>query len=249
MKNNDIMTLLLNKKIYILSPHFDDAILSAGMLMYSLNGKAKITVVNIFTKAHSGPYTLSAKQFLQRSGFNNANKLYTDRQLNDKAALSMVGAKAVDLGLTDALFRKKRKQNFFGRFIPEFNHYYPTYRWHILKNLVKNDSSLIQLESKLSKIIPQNSLLIVPFGTGNHTDHVITRLVAEKVYKNIYYYMDFPYNLRLKTSGKAPAGYKKIILDTDLNVKTKLISLYTSQIKGLFKEGKVPKHKEIFFIK
>jgi hypothetical protein len=249
MNNKELLTYLKNKNIFILSPHFDDAILSAGMLMYSLQGQVKVTVINIFTKAHPGPYTLSAKQFLKAADYRNAVKMYAERSRDDIKALSLTGAKHLNLGFTDALFRKNAKSKFLGNFIAELDHIYPTYRWHIIKNINTNDTVVKDLRKKFERIIPGDSIVITPFGIGNHADHVITRLAAEKVFKNLIYYIDFPYNIRLDNSGKLPEGYCRVAFPIDLKIKTRLISTYTSQVNSLFEKGIVPEHQEKFFIK
>ena len=248
MNNKQLFTYLLSKKIYIISPHFDDAILSAGMLMTALQGKADITVINVFTKAHEGPYTLSAKQFLKAAGYTDAVKMYKERREHDNTALALVGAKHVDLNFTDALFRKKKHRSFAGKFMAEFDHVYPTYRWHILKFNVSKDQILRDLETKLRRILPEDALVIAPFGIGNHADHVLTRKAVENITGNIAYYVDFPYNLRLHTEGKAPEGFGLVSFPVDLNLKTQLIAAYESQVDGLFPRGIIPKHKELFYI-
>lgn len=249
MKNDMLIKKLKKKKIYILSPHFDDAILSCGMFMHMLSGKNDLTVINIFTKAHEGPYTLSAKKFLKLSGYSDARKMYISRMAEDTNALKAVKAKRHNLGFVDSLFRRKAKLTILGKLFAEFDHIYPTYKWHITKYISKYDITGKSLKKILSKIIPDEAVVFVPYAVGNHADHMITRLSAEAVLKNIYYYIDFPYSLRLKKYDALPDGYQKMQLPIDYKIKSKLINFYSSQVKGMFPEGKIPRHNEIFLQK
>lgn len=248
MNKNRLIEQLKSEKVYIISPHYDDAILSAGMLMHLLKDKKNVTVVNLFTKAHEGPYTLSAKKFLREAKFKNAIELFKDRKRTDKNALLMVGVKHIDINLTDALFRRYRK-TFLGKFISELDHVYPTYNYHLLRKIAKKDQAVSLLTTRLLKIIPKKSIVIAPYAIGNHVDHVIARKVCESLFPNIIYYTDFPYNIRLNSYGNVPTGFSKIVLATEKTIKEPLIKAYTSQVDALFENGKVPKHSEIFYLK
>lgn len=282
---------LKNKKIYILSPHFDDAILSMGMLMYKLKDYNNITVINCFTKAHRGPHTLSTKQFLKLSGYTDAEKLYNDRSVEDKGALSFLNVKYINLDLAEALFRRKPKKTILGKVIPELDHLYPTYRWHITKSFnlhdkapatifpwnilhalnrernpaeakissyssaglnkrffAKEDEALKNLKIKIAELIPDNSVVFSPLGIGGHIDHLITYRVGKELFKDVFYYVDFPYYVRLNNLGKPPRDYQRYDLEIDLSLKTRLIGFYRSQVSGLFPGGTVPKHREHYYL-
>lgn len=244
IQNYKILELLKNKSIYIISPHQDDAVLSAGMLMLSLKNHAKITVVNCFTQASTKPHTLSASKFLSVSGEKNAQILYKKRQIEDQEALNKLGVKIIDLKLTDALFRKKIKSNFLAKIVPELNYIYPTFKWHITKKIAKNDPASKLLEEKL-KLLITNAIYIVPLGTGNHVDHKICKQVCEKIFPNIIYYSDFPYNL--VNSEIKIAKYKKENFNGDINMKTKILKIYKTQYSNLFPKD-IPNHSEFFYI-
>jgi len=248
MKNYTLESYLNNKKFFVISPHFDDALLSLGMLLFKLKDKADIYIINIFTKAHAGPYTFSARKFLNSSGFTNAEELYKRRLIEDKKALSYIDAKIANLGLTDALFRKTKTNNFLDKIFPELNHLYPTYRFHVTKYISKEDYAPLLLQKKLGKIISSDSIIFVPLGVGNHIDHVIARRVCEKLFTNIFYYSDFPYNL-VPNIPNIPKGYQKVNLNVNLKIKSNLIRHYKSQVNMLFPTNRIPDHKEEFFIK
>lgn len=248
MTYKQFLSKLIYKDLYILSPHFDDAILSMGSLMYTLQGKVTIHTVNIFTQAHNGPYTWSAKRFIHASTFTNAKDLYEERNLTDKNALRFTGSKRINLGFQDALFRKKSQNSFLGNYIPEYDHVYPTYSLHIIRHVAQYDPCMSALKQKMQKLIPRNAVVFVPYGVGNHADHVITRNIARDLFPECFYYLDFPYTLHAQNLIHLPNQYSIIPFPIDQLLKTKLFSFYKSQQKNLFSNNNIPNHHELFLV-
>jgi LmbE family N-acetylglucosaminyl deacetylase len=249
MKNSDFLEHLKNRKVFIISPHQDDAILSTGMLLLNLKKYKNVTVVNCFTRAHEGPYTFSARKFLKDSNlYSNGAVLYHDRQKEDKKALSRLGVKIVNLGLEDALFRKTSGNGFFSKIFPEINHIYPTYRWHIMKKISPRDYALPMLKKFLETYKNENACYLAPYGIGGHIDHLITRKVCEKVFGDVILYSDFPYNVRLHNFGKPSKRQRIFRLNSNLPEKNMLIKLYATQFQGLFPDSTIPPHDEIYFV-
>src|SRR5579859_3047345 len=136
-----IKIIIKNKQTCIfISPHLDDAVLSAGGLVKFLSSKTKIMVINIFTQAIDGKQTVSAWKYIKDMGYNKASDLFADRQKEDKEALFQLHISPINLGFPDALWRKKN--NFvaktLGNVLPEFKHVYPTYRFHITNGKVSS---------------------------------------------------------------------------------------------------------------
>lgn len=247
---NSLIERIQSKKLHciIISPHFDDAVLSCGALMAKLVGNVDITVINVFTKAHRGPYTLSAKVFMKTStGFTDATKLYKERNNEDAKVLSQLGIKSSNLGFEDALFRRKKTKKYLGKYIPEFDHVYPTYRWHINKRIAASDFAFDLLAKKLKKFQNEKYLIFAPYGLGNHADHVLVRRVCEKLFSNLILYSDFPYNQGLKTYGKKLPHGGEYRIKPVMAKKTKLIQGYKTQFYGLFPNKTVNKHAEVYF--
>lgn len=246
----NVLKLSKYKSIYIVSPHFDDAALSCGSLILKLGPKANIIVVNIFTKAHKGPYTLSAKKFLKDSGgYRDATVLFNVRQQEDKQALLSTKVKIINLAFQDSLFRRKSHVSVLGKILPEIDHIYPTYRWHILKSATGNDPAAEELRQKLAMFSSKDAVILAPYGIGGHIDHRITRSVCEDLFTNLILYSDFPYNARAGDYGEAPKDYKRVVQKVDLSKKERLLKNYKTQFQGLFGGGKMPSHKEVFFLK
>jgi len=244
---------IIEKKVacVFISPHQDDAILSCGELISQISGKTDVTVVNVFTKAHEKPYTLSAKQFLKNSYSSDAETLYKERKAEDKKVLSNFSVSIIDLNFQDALFRKNKKSSFLGTLLPEVDHIYPTYRWHIVKGISKRDYAVDDLKKKLKIFTKKNTLIFAPVGIGNHADHLAVRKACEEICasESIVLYSDFPYNMRLQTIGAPFKNGEKYIIEPNMTKKTKLIKGYKTQLDGLFPDGIIPQHKEVYFTK
>lgn len=244
-----LLEKIIKKKIpcVFVSPHFDDAYLSCGTLISKLSGKTSITVINVFTKAHNQGTTLSAKKTLRDAGFTDGNKLYSARTKEDADVFSHYKVKVVNLGFQDALFRKKENSSIFGKILPEFDHVYPTYRWHMHGKESTHDTARINIFSRIKPYLADGTLLFIPYGIGNHVDHTMTRKVCEENYQKCIYYVDFPYSYRFNDVGKTIKGKEKFCLLPSMDEKRKMLQLYKTQFMGLFPGGIVPKHQEIFY--
>ncbi|WP_459618577.1 PIG-L family deacetylase [Bordetella sp. 2513F-2] len=80
----------------IISPHFDDAVLSCGALLSSHPGS---TVLTVFSGVpHPGT---PLPDWDRRCGFERADQAMLAREREDTLALALLGAKALRLGLLD----------------------------------------------------------------------------------------------------------------------------------------------------
>lgn len=254
MKN--ILDLTKNKNIYFISPHLDDAILSCGQLISHLCKLSKITIITVFTNIHFDKPTLSARQFIKQCGYDSPKKLQNDRTYEDKKTLSSIGCQIIHLGYNDALWRKKPTSKLLdaiGRVIPEVLHIYPTYRWHLRKGKISDyDQSLINdLSNQLKVIIPNNSLIFCPIAIGNHIDHKITKIACQKMFNQIIFWTDFPYNRKnqvTKISLKQNHIKEEFMFSKNITEKIKLINGYKSQIKLLFPNGEIDLLPEKYYL-
>jgi glycosyltransferase involved in cell wall biosynthesis/LmbE family N-acetylglucosaminyl deacetylase len=241
----DILGVKSKIPCYFISPHLDDAAFSAGGLISHLcKKKVPVKVINIFTKFGNKPHTLSAKAYVKKCGYKNADDLYQQRVLEDKTVLGKYGIKPINLGFKDALWRKNgKKQKGFSRLIPELVHVYPTYRFHIIKGLIsKHDSALVsKIRNSLQSIIQKKALVFCPIGIGNHVDHLITKKVCQSLKRKLIFWSDFPYNLSEEFVNTV--GLQTYTLEVNPAKKQKLIKDYRTQIKPMFPNG-IPKIDE-----
>ena len=247
--SKDFITVINNYiknryKIYFISPHFDDAVYSAGGLMAFLSGKTNVEVVNVFTKADNNFKTISANKYLKKCKAKNAENLYETRKKEDLKVLSSLGIKVINLNFVDALFRKKHRYSRFIKLIacllPEIIHIYPTYRWHVLKGMVSIDDEKLKsdLGNKLINTVGKCKKMIVfcPKAIGNHVDHLIVNQVCKELFDKVIYWNDYPYCLSKKWSKKNLfCKSKKIgVFKTNYWDKQNLMKKYKSQFKRTF---------------
>lgn len=225
-------------KCYFISPHFDDAVLSAGSLLLRLSKTNQITIVNVFTKASEKPYTSSAKRFIGSCRYKDADLLFNDREKEDAKVLKNKNIKIINLGYIDAIFRKKQQLNIleklWSRLIPEISHIYPIYKYSVNKGKISRyDNSLLkEIKTSLNEIIKDKAIVFCPLAVGKHIDHVIINKVCSNLFSNCIYWIDFPYSqyqiLRFSKN------YKYFYFQVDKGEKIKMIKGYKSQYKSLF---------------
>lgn len=242
-----------NISCVFISPHFDDALLSAGGLISALAGKVPLTVVNVFTKGGQRPYTLSARAYLKQTGFDDAEKLYLRRRQEDKAILEKYTVTVYNLDFTDALWRKKHMitplHSVLSRFLPEFLHIYPTYRFHVIKGTIApDDAELIKLLIKNLSFIKKDSIVFCPLGIGNHVDHLIVHEVCNKLFLSPIYWMDFPYTENLFKNPHLLQGYSLATYKVSSNKKEKMLKHYKTQYSAMFGNSSRKFPPERFFM-
>lgn len=247
MPNNTLIDHLIaqGEECVFISPHLDDAVLSCGGLMLLLAGKVPVRVINVFTSAHEGPYTLSARKYLAQTKSKDALRQFAARKKEDLNVLTSMGITVENLDLVDALFRRSKK-SVLGSFIPEVDHMYPTYRFH-MQSLARDEDSVEKLQKRLQHKVSADSIVFAPYGIGNHVDHQITRLACEGQFSKLILYADFPYSQRTGDFGRAVNGQQKYVIHPDKQKKDALIALYESQVNNLFPTGVIPEHSEFYY--
>lgn len=174
------------KKILVLSPHLDDAVLSCGdhILEWKRQGH-EVTVVSIFTKFQDRFISESAKESLVKGGYKNAKECEGERKKEDVKAMKQLGVNYSHFGFIDGWFRIHNDK--------------PVYENSQLFSgeISSNDKSLMMsIKNKVSKY-NKFQKVITPFGVGKHADHLIIRNIAQQIFTKdqIVYYLDQPYYL------------------------------------------------------
>ncbi len=252
-----IITKVVNSRIpcFFISPHLDDAILSAGSLIEFLSKHTEVKIINIFTKASPKPYTKFAQQFLQACGFIDAGKLFLERKKEDEAVFGKLNIKTLCADFTDVAWRKKTV-NYFLKTIsvlfPNIIHLYPTRKDIFSGRLAEEDENLLkEITQFLENSIPnmKKSLVFCPLGAGNHIDHIITWEVCHSYFSNLIYWSDFPYcnNYPLNKDLIRKNKLKRMVWMKESSIRQELILNYSSQTYLLFPDGYIPPHKEVYF--
>lgn len=249
-----------NIHLFFISPHLDDAIFSAGGLISYLSSKTSITIINVFTSYGDGRNTLSAKAYLKQCHSTNAQRLFKIRLREDKTVFSKLNLQVINLGFTDALWRKVKRsgavKSGLGKIIPEFNNLYPTYRFHIISGKIHREDSILEdrLKDRLKAITRKNKgsyITFCPLGFGYHVDHLIVRNACEKIFvNNLVYWSDLPYLLKLKKGYNLSGDtlLTKFIFRVTAGTKKRLCKLYKSQISQIVKDRAVYE-QEVYYLK
>jgi LmbE family N-acetylglucosaminyl deacetylase len=232
-----------------ISPHLDDAALSAGGLIRTLSTTNKVVIATVFTECSQAPYTMSARKMLFDTSMKDFESLERQRKLEDKEACAELGAECIHLGFTDAVNRKKynpsKIEQILGKILPESLHIYPFYRLNIIgSNLSALDlETSLAVKASLRKLINQfeNPYVFCPAAIGGHVDHVLVNEACKEIFPEVIQWADVPYNsVDYPDASKYPVNS---------SLKVSMLKKYVSQYDKLFKGGDPDFKEETFFIK
>lgn len=213
--------------IYI-SPHFDDAVLSCGGLIWEQTHSG--IAVEIWTVCAGtpppGPISDHAAKMHKLWKTGNAQETVDLRRIEDQNAARRIGATVEHLTIVDALYRRSDTGALF---YPETEFVDPHPR----------DARLAEeLSRQLSTRLTQYDTIVCPLAVGGHVDHRITRSAAEMLNRPLWYYADIPYTLKYPDT-LAPAidnmtSKTFFISPKGLRAWEDSIAAHASQISTLF---------------
>jgi LmbE family N-acetylglucosaminyl deacetylase len=212
--------------IYI-SPHLDDAVLSAGGFLYE-QVQAGIPV-EIWTIVCGFPPPGELTPFAQVLhhvwGTGTAEETVKLRRAEDVEAARIIGAKTIHFDIPDCIYRRG----------PDGE---PLY----LDIYTQPDSAEAQLPVQIAQSIAPRLLpddqVICQLGVGGHIDHILVRQATERLNRPLWYAADLPY--LFKGPGElAPLvkGMKEIlypITEAGLRAWVEATLAYESQLSSLF---------------
>jgi LmbE family N-acetylglucosaminyl deacetylase len=175
-----------------LQPHYDDAIFSCGgAVALQVGSGQQVLLVTIFGGTPPAGQALSpfAAQLIQRDGLGaDAAEAVRNRQAEDLAAATMLGADVLWLEHPEALYRGapayyQDEQSLFGAVHP---------------NDLSLDGVIAEQLNQIHEKAPL-AALYAPLGVGNHVDHQLVCSAADRLAQqklNVKFYEDFPYVAR-----------------------------------------------------
>ncbi len=212
--------------IYI-SPHLDDAVLSAGGLIYEQT-RAGMDV-EIWTLLCGFPPSEEFSPFAQvlhyQWGIPAAAEGVSTRRAEDIIAASIVGAKTVHFDFLDCIYRRGKNGDWLysNVFVPPH----------------EDDEDLpARIAESISARLQPTDQLVCQLGLGSHLDHVLVRRAVELLQRPILYDVDIPYlfnspaELASQTAGMKANTHR--ITDSGLSSWQDAILAYESQLSGLF---------------
>ena len=212
--------------IYI-SPHLDDAVLSAGGLIHDQIRTGMD--VEIWTFMCGFPPDQELSPFAQvlhyQWGIPAAAEVIIARRAEDGKAASIVGAKTVYFDFLDCIYRRGKN----GAWL-YFDVYLPPHE--------DEEDLPARIAESISARIKPTDQLVCQLGLGSHVDHVLVRRAVELLQRPVLYDVDIPYlfkspaELTPKTAGMKANTHR--ITEAGLRSWQDAIAAYESQISSLF---------------
>ena len=209
-----------------LSPHLDDAVLSAGGLIHGQTQAGLPVEIWTFMCGYppEGEYSQIAQNLHKMWGFNSAEEVVRGRRVEDINAASIVGATTVHFDFLDCIYRRG-----------------PDGEWLYSEISVPPhpaDKDLpAQIAGEVLARLEPDDVLVCQLSVGSHVDHVIVRQAAELLGRPLTYDIDVPYifykpeELEPKAAGMKESVH--LITESSLKRWQEAILAYKSQIPTL----------------
>jgi LmbE family N-acetylglucosaminyl deacetylase len=215
--------------IYI-SPHFDDAVLSCGGLIWEQTHSG--IPVEIWTVNAGDPPPGPVSDLITR--VHAAWKTGTPeetvalRRSEDKNAARRIGATVRHLGIVDAIYRRSQTGTLMH---PE----------DVFDPIHPGEAGVVgEAAQQIAENLTQYDTLVCPLAIGGHVDHLITRKAVESLGRPLWYYADIPYLLNHQNElAPAVVGMSEktfFISAQGLAAWQDSIAAHASQISTLFED-------------
>ncbi len=211
-----------------ISPHFDDAVLSCGGLIWEQTQKGIPVEIWTICAGDAPPGRLSAQAAACHTqwGIKSARDVVAARRLENQAAARQVGAETVDFSIPDCIYRRSPT----GKILYPDDVFVPI---NPIENHLDADISAV-----LSSELQPGDKVVSPLAIGGHLDHVLTRLAAERLGRPLYYYADIPYLFNhpemLAPAARGLRATHYPVSESGLEAWQKGIAAYATQILMLF---------------
>jgi LmbE family N-acetylglucosaminyl deacetylase len=216
------------RTIYI-SPHFDDAVLSCGGLIFEQNRQGVQTEIWTILAGDPPPGPLS--EFAQENhvlwGLTSGEQVVAMRKEEDEAAASIVGAELVHFGFPDCIYRRSSKGEWL-------------YTDTVMTSPRPGDRYLPRrIATTLKSELREDDVLVCPLALGGHVDHRLVRRAAESLQWPLLYYADVPYILNdpqlLEPAVTTLESRLNPLPETALDAWLEGVAAYRSQVDSLYK--------------
>lgn len=210
-----------------LSPHLDDAALSAGGLIYEQTQSG--IPVEIWTFMCGDPHLTEYSPFAQmlhaQWGFVDSEETVRKRRIEDETAANILGAKVLHFDFLDCIYRRDANGDWL----------YPE---GVFGTIRAEDADLpAQIAAAIIPRLQPDDVLVCQLGVGSHVDHVLVRQAAELLGRPLIYDIDMPYFLyKSDEFGDKAAGMKEStsrITAASLEPWIEAVVAYKSQLPSL----------------
>jgi len=210
-----------------LSPHLDDAALSAGGLIYEQTQSG--IPVEFWTFMCGDPHLTECSKFASELhkewGFADAEETIRGRRLEDLNAARILGARAVHFDFLDCIYRRDNAGNWL-------------YLDGVFGAIHLADVDLpAKIASAITSRLEPEDVVVCQLSVGSHVDHVLVRQAAELLGRPLLYDIDMPYFLYKSNEFEAKsAGMKESthrITESSLERWIEAVIQYKSQLPSL----------------
>jgi LmbE family N-acetylglucosaminyl deacetylase len=217
-------------KHIIISPHLDDAVLSCGELIkHFISVGDNVLTVTVFTAfPPSDDLSDAAKQYHSNCFLGDNSMIF--RQAEDLKAMEYLGCKYKHLHYYECLYRK----NISGI------HIYPDLKDIYHLDFANEVDIFYMLCAEMKEVCKDGSNIYVPFGLGNHADHLLIRKVFDAIRNElngeVFFYEEIPYICYYYKDGGDPNFEKKLkpnifrFTNLEWEAKMKAFQFYKSQL-------------------
>ena len=212
--------------IYI-SPHLDDAVLSAGGLIHDqIQAGMQVEIWTILCGfPPQGELSPFAQVLHYQWGIPSVDELIRSRRAEDERACEIVGAKPIYFDHLDCIYRRGKNNDWLYSYI-----FVPPH---------EDEADLpARIAESISARLEPTDQLVCQLGLGSHVDHILVRRAVELLQRPLLYYTDIPYlfktpeELAPNTAGMKANAYT--VSEAGLRSWQEAIAAYESQISSLF---------------
>ena len=209
-----------------LSPHLDDAALSAGGLIHDQTQSGIPVEIWTFMCGYppNGEHSPMAQMLHKLWGFSSAEETVRERRKEDQNAAAILGATTVHFDFLDCIYRRGADGEWL----------YP----EIFVAPHEADAGLpAQIAEAISSRLKPDDVPVCQLSVGSHVDHVLVRQAAELLGKPLRYDIDVPYvfykpqELESKAAGMRESIH--LVTETGLKSWQEAVLAYKSQISTL----------------
>ena len=208
------------------SPHLDDAVISAGGLIYEqIRAGAAVEIWNFMAGfPDQDELTDFAKILHSMWGTGTVEETVRLRREEDRKAAALVGAQVVNFDFLDCIYRRGRDgQGLYA---------------DIYAPLHEAEADLpAQIAQTMTAWLKPDDVVICQLGIGGHVDHVAVRQAAEMLKRPLLYDADVPYaldNSRLEVETAGMKGLNYPISYAVFCLKKKTTPPYQSPMPSVF---------------
>jgi LmbE family N-acetylglucosaminyl deacetylase len=216
-------------RLIVLSPHFDDAALSCGGLIFEqVRQGIQTEIWTIFAgNPPPGPLSEFAKQNHSLWGLTGGAETVAMRRAEDEEAASRLGADLVHFDIPDCIYRRSPQGEFL-------------YTETVITSPHPADRRLPgRVARAVRSGLRKSDMLLCPLGLGSHVDHILVRQAAESLRRPLSYYADVPYVLNNPETLDPAVAFLQSqpwpVSETGLAAWLNGVAAYRSQVDSLFK--------------